>query len=311
MSPKTIWLSALILCLVPGIPVEAQTCSCGGAPLLNSLEIASTPARSWHLGLTYEHHAINDFVHSNEPLDYNSGRRTTNSALLGINYGLTDRWSISALTALVRRERKIAAVDEYARGDLLRVRGVGDALFLLKYTPWRRAGYPSGEAALGAGFKAPLGSSGVTSNGIAVSEDMQPGTGSWDGIIWGTVSRGLSERLPLAAFASLSYRRTGVNERDYRFGDDLIFSPGLSYQPAGPLTWSVIARYRWAGRDRRAASEITNTGGRWFYLVPGVNFGLSNGLSFRLVVQVPVYRKLNGFQLTTSYSASLAAFYVI
>lgn len=49
-----------------------------------------------------------------------------------------------------------------------------------------------------------------------------------------------------------------------------------------------------------------SSGGQWVYTTPGVNIHFMNGISFRLSSEWPLYRKLEGTQLTTGYKFTAA-----
>jgi len=292
----------------------AQACCSAGTPLLSSLELSTTPIGSWQFALSYEYNALRDVISVTRHLDDYSRRRTTHSALLEVSYGLTRSFSVTTLWTLVQQERRISTPGTH--GEFVRSRGLGDAVLLLKYNIVPLNIVSQREISFGIGSKIPLGRSSLTSNGILLAADMQPGTGAWDGLLWAYASQGFLPKFPLNLFLTASYRFTGTNDRyeitnqkGYRFGNELVASLGTGYRTDTPFDFSVLLRYRWVTADRFSSSEVPNTGGEWIYLHPGVNLKLSNDLSFRVSGQVPLYRDLQGTQLTTSYTVSLSIFY--
>ena len=203
-------------------------------------------------------------------------------------------------------------------GEFLRTRGIGDAVLLVKYNIVPLNIVSQREIAIGAGPKIPLGKSRLSSEGILLPADMQPGTGAWDGILWAYAYQGFLPTIPINVFATASYRLTGTNDRfaaasqeGYKFGNEFIATLGTSYRTDWPFDLSFQIRYRSVAADRFSSSEVPNTGGKWIYFLPGLNVNLFDELSLRFSGQIPVHRKLEGTQLTTSYTLSLSLFYSI
>jgi hypothetical protein len=70
------------------------------------------------------------------------------------------------------------------------------------------------------------------------------------------------------------------------------------------LKWPVdvftFARYRFQDEDLIDGGVFPSSGGQWVYVIPGLNISFSPLWSMRLSGDIPVYRKLEGTQLTTS-----------
>jgi hypothetical protein len=292
----------------------SQACCSAGTPLLSSLELPSTSAGTLQLALTYEYNTLRDVLSGSSTLNDDSRRRTTHSLLLETSYGFTSFLTASVLLTVVQQERSIRS--SFDGGEsFLQTRGVGDAIVLLKYDLIRANIINQLDVSIGAGAKIPLGRSNLTTDGILLPADMQPGTGAWDGILWGYVSQGFVPTLPLNVFASASYRYTGSNARygsnqeGYTFANELVANLGVGFRTDTELDFSLVIRFRQTTSDRFAGSDIPNTGGRWLSAVPGINIKVLDNLAVRASGQIPVYRNLDGTQLTTSYTASVTVFY--
>jgi hypothetical protein len=290
-------------------PVYAQTCGCAEAPLMSSLDTAATPAGSWQLGLTYQYNLIDMVVSGSKELKDDTNERTTQTLLLETSYGFSPAWSVTAMIAAVEHERRNAPLGLDVSETVLTTQGLGDGLVLLKYNVMGVRTGASRELTLGGGLKVPLGRTDLTSNGIILAEDMQSGSGSWDGIFWGYLSQGFFPTVSSSVFLSTSYRLTGTNDRDYRFGNELVANLGVRHQPWRFFDYALALRYRSTDPNQRAETEIPNTGGSWTYLVPSFNVKIRDNLSVRFSAQIPMQRDLNGTQLTNSLTASVSLFY--
>jgi hypothetical protein len=179
----------------------------------------------------------------------------------------------------------------------------------IQYTPLHYVDGKKTEIAVGGGVKTPTGRSNVVLTGVA-AEDMQPGTGSWDFVVWGYAARQISRGLEL--FTGASFRFNGANDRDYKFGGGIISALGARLKTRGLLDYSFYARYRWADSDQRFGGDVPNTGGNWVYLVPGLTLKVAKSMGLKAEVEIPVYRKLNGFrQFTSTLLLSLSMYYEI
>ena len=293
----------------------AQACSCGGAPLLSSLEQTVTPVGTWQFSLTYEYNSIGDLVTETTEFEDNTRNRFVHSGLLEIGYGLSKHISISAVFSLLQQERETNSSE--GPGDYLRTRGVGDGLFLVKYNFIPFDVFAMRQLAFGAGIKYPLGKSSLLNNSSLIAADMQPGTGSWDLVLWAYFYQSYFKKIPISLYANLSYRlnssnnRFGVDNPGYRFGNELIAEVGVNYQPESFLNYSTGIKYRSTQSDVFDNNGVPNTGGKWIDLTGGLNANLTESTALRFSGDIPIYRNLNGTQLTTSYSLSVSLFYTI
>jgi len=229
--------------------------------------------------------------------------------------GVPEKFSISVLFTYIDQQRNITNyLDET---NTVTASGVGDAVLLLKYNIIPLEIVKELELSFGAGTKLPLGNSDLTFNGVLLPADMQPGSGSWDFILWSYFSKGRLFNLPLNLVVNLSYRLNGTNERfgitngSYSFGNELISQIGLGYRTDLPIDFTLFTRMRVSAKDEFLGNQIPNTGGAWLYLVPGINFKLYDSIVFRVTSEIPIYRDLNGTQLTTTFTTAASIYYSI
>lgn len=297
----------LIVCMgFAAKTLYAQACCSAGAPILGSLQLSSSNAGNTQLAVSYEYNSLQDVINISNALDDQSRERYTHSLMIEGNYGITKRFSVSGLLTLVQQGRTITTPT--GNQNQLVTGGIGDAVLLLNYNLIPGNLFKQRVLNIGVGPKIPLGQSNQRSNGILVPYDMQPGTGAWDAVVWGYFSQGFRPK-PFSLFATTAYRLTGQNDLGYEFGNELIASGGLSFFPTPETAFSLLAQYRTVTADQLNNADISNTGGSWLYLSPGFNVNLTESLSLRINGEVPVYRKLNGTQLTTTYRVAFSTHY--
>ena len=304
---RVVTLLALALSLQAGGYLAAQTCSCGAPPLLGFIDGGPKDRGSWQLAWEYEYNDISNLVNSTRPLTPDDRQQTSQSGVLKVSYGINRIFSVTVMLNMILKERDVT--------DLLRVRGVGDGLVILQANLTPGYNYPQRELVVGVGIKAPIGRADLKRNEVLISADMQPSSGAWDGIFTGYASSEVLMPRPVRVFISTSYRLTGsylrfpsTNQR-YQFGDEFVASLGAGYTLGPRLGLTLMGRFRSSGASRFSGALIPNTGGQWYYLVPGIHLALPNGVNLGIGGQLPLYQKLNGLQLTTKFSISMSVFY--
>lgn len=304
-------LIILILVLTPKL--FGQACCTAGTPLLSSLETASTPNNFLQFGLSYRYNSITSLYENDIFLNDNGRERIAKSVILQIDYGLSEKFSITTLFSYVMQKRKITTLVNSE--NLLETKGFGDGLFLLKYNIIPLTIVDELEFSVGTGIKIPFGNSQLKHNDFLIPADMQPGTGTWDFLAWIYFSKGHLFEFPLSFVFNLSYKSNGKNNRfnvdgfNYKFGNELITQIGATYRTDYITDFTLFLRYRNAQNDLSSNFEIPNTGGNWIYLVPGINFKFDDSKTIRISGEIPIYVNVIGTQLTTSFTSTLAFYY--
>lgn len=300
------------LILALAVASYGQTCSCAGAPLIGSQSLGSTAEGNLMLGLTYEYNDISSLYTGSDQLRNQTTTRSTSTALLEANYGITERLSVTGTFTYISKDRK-TGLQNPDFSESLTTSGIGDGLFLLKYTLHQQSLWEPYQIAVGGGAKIPFGHFSLRNNGLPLNADMQPGTGAWDAVGWSYLSRTLRAH-DINLFMTNSFRLTGSAERfnasdEFQFGNELVSVLGA----AGPITdkfsYIFTIRYRSTSSDRRNGEKLPTTGGKWLNLNPSLNYQLSDRIGLRLSGKLPVYQHLNGTQPTTTYTISGSIFF--
>ena len=164
--------------------------------------------------------------------------------------------------------------------------------------------------AIGIGSKIPLGSSTEkNSAGITLNADLQSGSNAWDLIYWISASQNFNFKPTLTISSRLIYRDTGTNDSyfgdsTYKFGEELQWFLGFSDQFLFFKTLinpSISFKYRSARQDKINGFNLDNTGGDWLFIIPNFSISISPTISFSTRVELPMYSKVDGTQLTPSY----------
>jgi hypothetical protein len=186
-------------------------------------------------------------------------------------------------------------------------------VLLLKYSLIKQTLWKPYQLVIGGGGKAPLGSNSLRSQGLSLNADMQPGTGSWDGIGWMLFSYTLRSQ-NIHFFTMNSYKVNGSAERfssndNYKFGNELNIIAGFQGPAFNKFSYGLKLKYRRSGQDLRNDSLMPSTGGEWLNTELGVTYQISDRFSLQAAGEIPLYRDVVGTQPTTSYIVSTSLFF--
>ncbi len=298
--------SVFITLFLLGINVKAQTCCSGGIPLSNNIGLSTQKKGTFQIGVNYDYNNLNTLNNEDEKLDDNARLRITHSALINVGYSVTDKIAIEGLFTWVNQRRKIT---QFGNENLDQTSGIGDAVLLLKYNLKNLIGENS-NVALGIGTKIPIGSSTETNEqGITYNADLQPGSNAWDLIYWSSINKSFNFRPSLNFSSRLIYRSTGSNnsyfeDSTYKFGNEFQFFLGFSDQFLLFKTLidsSLIFKYRNAEKDKTGDFNLDSTGGDWIFIIPNVSININSSIAFSTRVELPIYARVDGTQLTPTY----------
>ncbi len=240
-------------------------------------------------------------------------RTLTRTAILDMNYGLTERFGLQVTLPYkqVNSDAQVGGINPVPYSD----KGIGDIRVTLKYNvlPTLRS-----MVVLGFGVDLPTGDyNQTTSSGTLAESTLQLGRGNFGLVptIYQTY-----ELIPhrLNQFALASYRHTFKNSDGYQFGDEVNLGGGLNIIPVEQAQWFVLTQqfnYRWMQNDAMDASlflfdpttgssilldptvklrAVPTTGSTYLAYSPGIMLNLWNYASFYFMAQIPVYRDFNG-----------------
>ncbi len=295
--------------------ILAQACCSGGVPISSNLGLATQEQGTLQLQFTYDWNHLQALFSGNEQLNDDTRIRNTHSFLLETSYDISPAFSISTLFSVVRQERIIST---FGDPDITINTGLGDAIFLFRYNLLASRPNSKHQAVIGAGPKVPLGRANHRDErGIILPADLQPGTGAWDAMLWGFyqysgILRPSTNLFALGTFRYSGTNRTYNNVQSYRFGNEYQLQLGISDRILlGKLMLdpSVLLRYRTVGTDQIDGNLFANTGGHWLDIVPGLQFNIGQKAYWRISGNIPVFRALEGTQLTTSYKITTSLYY--
>lgn len=191
-----------------------------------------------------------------------------------------------------------------AFGKVLRtVNGIGDITLMLMAKLSQ-----SPVVYAGAGIKMPTGWFKATGEPIIAGipslypTNMQLGTGTWDPSLAVFFTQPIDK---FCLFGNSTFRYTGGNSSlGDRVGDELLVNIGASYMLSEIFSPLLLINGFLTGKDTGTNTRESSTGVTYIYAAPGIAYSPAQDLSFQLMVELPVYRYVNGIQVTPKYNIS-------
>ena len=253
-------------------------------------------------------------------------------AALAVSYGLAEDLSMGVRIPYVRRENireahghgEAEEEDAEAEHDqaeeeegvevLGDADGLGDIILFGQYRFYHDQ-QTNSHTSLLFGVKTPTGATDEKSDeGERLETELQPGSGSWDGLFGLAYSRYLKK---VSLNASVLYKLVTEGSQDTDLGDVLSYNAGLSYrlggngdhhhahdhQAHGHGSWDLILELNGEWRDKEQQRGISNpnSGGNWLFISPGVRYSRDSGWAVALSVGAPIVTDLNGRQVKPNF----------
>ena len=163
------------------------------------------------------------------------------------------------------------------------------------------------------GLKLPTGDYRNTFNGgpqagALLDRGLQPGTGTTDLLLGAFYVGALSDDFDYYAQALVQAPLTTKDA--FKPGMSLNANFAVRYVANEKITPELQVNARTVRKDSGDSSDAANSGGTLVYLSPGATVSLGEKVRVFAFVQVPAYQRVNGYQLTPRYTASVGARYV-
>jgi hypothetical protein len=306
--------SLAIGALLAAASTSTLACSSCGCTLNADWATQSLTSRTgWTADLRYDFFDQNDLRSGTRrvdrgalalPNDAEIQQQTVNrNATLTLDYGISADWGITATVPwLERRHTTIAPGDtalSSSRSDSL-----GDVRIVARYMGFSEAQ----DWGLQFGLKLPTGDShgvnfdGGPQVGEMVDRGLQSGTGSTDLLVGAFRFGALSEAVDW--FGQALLQLPVASDRSFRPGAGANLTAGLRYRGFAGIVPQAQINARIERRETGSEADEPNSGASLVYFSPGATFPVTERTSVYLFGQVPVYQRVNGYQLEPKWSVS-------
>jgi hypothetical protein len=335
----------LILLSLAGVltatdPILSFACATCGCTLSADAAMGYSAAAGWRINLE------DDYINQdqlrggtgtatpaqvvNSPSDPQLGggeieKQTINRYLtLGIAYSPNASWNLNLLMPYVNRDHTTYGVQlapysapESSPDEIsgAHVSGLGDIRLIASY----QGLLATHNLGLQIGVKIPTGQFGTRVDfssgpnaGLPLDASLQAGTGSTDAIIGAYYYQAISQDFD--AFINGQFQ-AAVSERqdepgnDFRPGNSATMSLGIRYEATPRWVPQLQLNLYRKSADQGALADRPDTAGTVVYLSPGLTVPAIEHMHLYGFVQLPLYSKLDGYQVFPHWTASVGASY--
>ena len=150
------------------------------------------------------------------------------------------------------------------------------------------------------------------SPGNLLDTSLQAGAGATDIIVGAYYYQAISQDFDAfvnGQFQSALWHNLDQAGQDFRPGNVLNVSFGVRYEENPTLVPQLQINVTRKSPDQGALADLTDTGGTAVYISPGLTVSVAHDLQLYGFVQLPIYSRLDGYQLFPSWTASAGVSY--
>jgi hypothetical protein len=252
-------------------------------------------------------------------------KQTINRYLtLGVSYAPDPSWNFTMLVPYVMRshttfgQQSTPYMSSETAPDQVsgaRLSELGDLKLIGSY----QGLLPTHNLGVQLGMKLPTGRYGTSVNfnsgpnaGTPLDASLQAGTGSTDLIVGAYYYRAVSQNFDAfvnAQFQSAVAHKQDQPGNDFRPGNSASMSVGLRYEAHPGWVPQLQVNLLHKSADQGALADTTDTAGTVAYLSPGLTLRVMDHLHVFGFAQVPVYSRLDGYQLFPRWTATVGGSY--
>jgi hypothetical protein len=252
-------------------------------------------------------------------------KQTINRYLtLGISYSPNSSWNLNLLVPYVNRDHTTYGVQlsPYSASESspdeisgAHVSGLGDIRLIGSY----QGLLATHNLGLQFGVKIPTGQFGTRVDfssgpnaGTPLDASLQVGTGSTDLIVGAYYYQAVSQNFDAyvnGQFQAAVDERQNEPGNDFRPGNSATMSLGVRYEATPRLVPQLQLNVYRKSADQGALADTPDTAGTVVYLSPGLTVPAAQHMQLYGFVQLPVYSKLDGYQVFPHWTASVGVSY--
>jgi hypothetical protein len=135
--------------------------------------------------------------------------------------------------------------------------------------------------------------------GAPLDRGLQLGSGTTDLLVGGSYF--MRPTVRLGCFAQVLADQPLNSRSGFRPAPSLSVNGGLRFLTTGALTPQIQVNLRWDGRETGANADYDNSGDSVAYVSPGVTADVGSHWHGFAFLQLPVYQRVNGLQITSRW----------
>ena len=239
---------------------------------------------------------------ADDPNDPAELRSINRNLVTTLDYTFTRNWAASVSAPVVSRSHShIEDPTGAATQESWSFAKVGDARVLGHYR-FDSESSPAVNFGLSFGLKLPTGDYKVMNDdGVPAERMLQPGTGSLDATA-GAYYAAPGFHPDSSWFAQFLVQWAVSTKDEYRPGNQYQVNLGYRYPFGHDLQGLLQINALLRGHDSGANAEPDLSGSKTVFLSPGLSYALTHDFQIYSFLQLPIYRQVNGVQLSADWA---------
>lgn len=299
------FLVLIILPFILAANISYSQCCSAGNPLDNNADYIRIEKNNMKINITYNHSYSNTYYHENEPFTLGFIEEAYfNFSEISLTYGVFNRLNIKTdVGYFYNKTEKYNLTGIPASVGF----GIGDASFQARYLIYKSF-TNKWELNGGLGLKLPVGVFDQEVNNIKLPITVQPSSGSYKTFANLFFVKSIEDKFRFFTYGNMEISKKITSENfEYKYGNAYILAIGSNYSISKNINTSLQLRSEIRAKAQRENNQIVeSSGGKIFYAVPGISLKLFCKYYLYTTFNLPVYKYLNGIQLSNNFSFSLS-----
>ena len=262
--------------------------------------------RAEYINLDELRHGSHKTSPQGEVDEHDEVRTINRNVLTTLDWNINEDWGVTLRVPFVNRAHKHVHNEDNSFGGVepelekWDFSGISDIQALGRYNFYRDSNSNS-NAGLRFGLKLPTGSINKSNATAKAERTLQPGTGSVDTLLGAYYNQ---HRGAFSWFVQGMWQQSVHERDDFKPGAKLGLDAGLSYTATPDLSLLLQANYAHQFKDSGAQAEPKDSGSDSVFVSPGLSYRVTPDVHVYGFVQKPIYQRINGYQLTSDWSAA-------
>ena len=211
---------------------------------------------------------------------------------LGVDHSFNRDWAINVQLPVFSRSHGTYGSGYPVLEDTSSSKGIGDIRVTTRY----QGLMADHSAGFTFGLKLPTGETNDTfKSGAPLDRGLQLGTGTTDLLLGGYHLGNINHNWDYFAQASLQIALN--THKEFRPGNGLNASAGVRYMGFESFIPQLQLNTRIEKRESGAQADIANSGATLLYISPGITVPVNKQMQAFGFLQVPLYQRVNGYQI--------------
>lgn len=302
---KYVFILFLVLHVTLGNNTFGQCCSAGN-PVGGDGSNDGLSKNELRIFASYKYSLSKDYFHHDSRIDlpyieksyfdYNN---------LSLTYGLSPRFSLhSELGYFIDKTQDLNINNKY---EIINSHGLGDLSFSTRYIAFKTV-KPVSQLVFSAGVRIPVGAFSEEIDGVTIPISLQPSSGALKYNAGAFYSRKRVEhKFGWNSFAIFELSQTiKKGYLIYQYGNYFQLAFAGTYAMSDKITVVANTKMEWRGKDTRESGiKIESTGSKVILINPQFIFNLKNRWGIITSADFPIYKYVNGSQLTNKFSVQI------